>query len=497
MRASFVFVGEDALQIALEGPTGTRCHFGAMRYHAAGQGAVICEGDAGWRLALCAPGASLTPAHSGITFTTNSSRERLGCGLAGDPEAALTRAQAAAVLPEQEAQQTARTAWEEIFARVPDIPQTDLAVRRAYAQSWWALYNSLASPRGNITHKAGYPDRSYHNAVWLWDTCFQAVALREAEPELARDQLRVLLGNQQPDGMVPDVICDSSLYIENTKPPLIAWAAWKIHRAAPSLEFLAEIYPALCRLDDWWMNCRDPNHNGLPGYEHPFSAGTDDCPAFDAVTLSGRTDAELEGPDLAAYLYGERLILAKMAAALGRTQDAADWRLRARDMARLGMTLFDEADEFFYPRLDGETIRVREPKWLLAARLLPRERARRVLSRWLVEERCFEERYLLSTVAHDEPSYDPMRWRGGAWLNINLMVAETAAWAGLPELADEIAARSLELLASHPGLYEHYDIASGEGGGPPAFGMTAAACIEFALGRQREQNPDDPDGAGA
>jgi len=485
-QASFHFAGEDSLRIALNVPPGTRCHFASLKFRSVSGEQVLCEDAPGWWLALEAPHGSLVPGHSGVTLTTISGATSIGCGLGDSPDGALERASAAARLSEAEAQAAARAPFESFFRRVPEIEHADPAIRRLYAECWWALCNNMVSPRGLITRRAAYPDRVYHSAIWLWDTCFHAVALREADPELARDQLRVLLDNQQPSGLVPDVIRDDSLYAEHTKPPLIAWAAWKIHRAAPSLDFLNEVYPKCCRLDDWWMAVRDCNRNGLPGYEHPFSAGIDDSPAFNGLDTAW-PEAELEAPDLAAYLYGGRLALADMAFALGRESEAEAWRARAAELARNAVrSYFDRADQFFYARLDGRPVRVRIPHWLLAARLLPREEAQRVLHRWLVESPCFEEQWLLATVAHDEPSYDPVRWRGAIWLNINLLVAETAAWAGLPDVADHIAERSLDLVARRPGLWEHFDAASGEGGGPPSFGWTAACCIEFALGRQRE-----------
>ena len=484
LRVQFLFTGENTLRITLDAPTGTRCHFGAIELAPVSPTEVLCRSKAGWAIALCTANHPFAFGHSGITLTTSEPREQIGVGLADEPGAALSRARSALALSDAQAENATRAPWEAIFRRVPDLTEADPALRRLYAECWWTLYNNLVSPRGRLTRRAVYPDRVHHNAVWLWDACFHAVALREADPELARDQLRILLSNQQPDGLVPDVVRDDSLYAEHTKPPLIAWAAWKIHQTEPSAEFLAEIYPGLCGLDAWWMQCRDPNRNGLPGYEHPFSAGIDDCPAFDQLDLS-RRDAELEGPDLAAYLYGARLALAKIARALGKKSDAAHWEAQSVQLAQRALALYDEHDDFFYAHMDNRPVRVLIPQWLLAARLLPRDRARRLLERWLVERRCFEDQFLLSTVALDEPSYDPMRWRGGVWLNINLLVAETAAWAGLNEVADHIARRSLELVASRPGVWEHYDASSGEPGGPPSFGMTAAACVEFALGRHR------------
>lgn len=484
IRMRFLFPAEDTLRFRVDAPVGTRCHFGAMEYRAVSPDEVVCLSKEGWVIALCATGCSFALHHSGVTLTTSQPRQCIGAGLAESPEAALIRARFALALSDEQAEQAARAPWESIFRRVPDLPNANPTLRRLYAECWWVLYNNLVSPRGRLTRPAVYPDRVYHNAVWLWDTCFHAVALREADPELARDQLRILLDNQQANGLVPDVVRDDSLYTDHTKPPLIAWAAWKTHQAEPSREFLNEIYSGLCRLDEWWMQCRDVNRNGMPGYEHPWSAGIDDSPAFDQLDTA-RPDAELEGPDLAAYLYGARLVLSQIATELGRESDAAMWHGRAAELAQHAARLHDSQDDFFYASIDGQPVRVRIPHYLLAARMMPRERARQFLKRWLIERRCFEEEFLLSTVALDEPSYDSMRWRGGVWLNINMLVAEVAAWAGLNEAADHIAQRSLDLVASQPGIWEHYDAGSTEPGGPPTFGMTAAACIEFALRRHR------------
>ncbi|MEV0152100.1 MULTISPECIES: hypothetical protein [unclassified Nonomuraea] len=38
-----------------------------------------------------------------------------------------------------------------------------------------------------------------------------------------------------------------------TKPPLTAWAVWKIHQADPDPGFLAEAYEPLVRAQEWWF----------------------------------------------------------------------------------------------------------------------------------------------------------------------------------------------------------------------------------------------------
>jgi glycogen debranching enzyme len=182
----------------------------------------------------------------------------------------------------------------------------------------------------------------------------------------------------------------------------------------------------------------------------------------------------------------ERGILSQIAAAIGRSAEARHWKEKAASLAALARAAFPMQDGFLYDLLEGKPVPVRTPFSLLGAYFLPVREGRRLLRRWLVQTPCFEDGFLLSTVAQDEPSYLPVRWRGAAWLNVNYMVAELACRLGLREVADHIAERSIEMVGSSPGVWEHYDVASGRPGGPATFGWTAAMFIEFALKRHRD-----------
>ncbi len=41
---------------------------------------------------------------------------------------------------------------------------------------------------------------------------------------------------------------------EVTKPPIMAWAALKLHEIDPDLDFLQEIYVPLVRWNAWWFS---------------------------------------------------------------------------------------------------------------------------------------------------------------------------------------------------------------------------------------------------
>src|ERR1700739_952433 len=105
-------------------------------------------------------------------------------------------------------------------------------------------------------HLYTVPSAEHYPYQWLWDSCFHAIILAQYEPQAARDEIRSLLSRQFDDGMVPHIIywMPGILHIFRwgvegpsslTQPPMIAYAAWEIHRRAPDGTFLESIYQQL------------------------------------------------------------------------------------------------------------------------------------------------------------------------------------------------------------------------------------------------------------
>jgi glycogen debranching enzyme len=74
-------------------------------------------------------------------------------------------------------------------------------------------------------------------------------------------------------------------------------------------------------------------------------------------------------------------------------------------------------------------------------------------------------------------------WRGPVWANINYFFIEALRQVGRPDLADELAEKTLNLVMKHPSIYEYYNAETGE---PPPkaadiFGWTAAVFIDLAI----------------
>jgi len=380
--------------------------------------------------------------------------------------------------------EAARSRWLEWFNRVPDVPEDH---RPTYALAWWIMANNLISPRGKVTHEAMMPSKTSYVGLWLWDNAMHALAYRHADIELARNQIRAILANQLEDGMLPDAIFDEGvvasidhpIYAEVTKPPILAWAAIKLHESAPDLEFLREIYVPLVRWNAWWFSMNDDDVDGLVQYNHPYSSGMDDNPTWDY-------GMPVESPDLNTYLCVQMQSLADIAEALGLQGDAAMWRKRSKAIVkRMIEDLWDEDSGLFRPSCEGKPIPVVSPICLfpLWTGELPDSLSKRLIAH-LADPKEFWGDYPIPSVARNDPHYEPtVMWRGPVWVNVNYFFIEALRTVGEHRMAKELLEKTVGLVSQNPSIYEYYDSMTGQpqATAADAFGWTAALFIDLVL----------------
>lgn len=383
--------------------------------------------------------------------------------------------------------------WQRWFDRTP---RADTPHLTAYDYAWWVMAVNMVSPSGWIQREAMLPSKHQYIGVWNWDACFHALALRHLDPELARDQLRVVLAHQRADGMLPDVVFDEGVvdWTDHpipgavTKPPVTAWAAWKLHQVAPDTAFLQQAYPALRRWNNWWFSARLDERCGLAQYHHPYSSGLDDNPLWDH-------GLPVTSPDLNTYLVVQMENLAFMAHALGRKQEAATWRRKADSLTRSMVdVLYDPQRGLFQALHDGQAIPERTPFNLLplwTGRL--ESQMQEMLVEHLLDPGAFWGAYPLTTVARDSASFSPTTmWRGPVWINVNYFFIEALRRAGQVDLARELRRKTIELVAQNEGIFEYYNPETGKPApsAAPIFGWSAALFLDLILQAAEDEKSD-------
>jgi glycogen debranching enzyme len=394
--------------------------------------------------------------------------------------------------------EAAERRWHAWFESVPPVAER---YRDQYYYAWWVMSNNLVEPLGQVVHEAMMPSKVQYVGIWNWDACFHALAFRHVDPELARNQLRTMLACQLPDGMIPDAVYDEAvvadiehpLRAEVTKPPIVAWAALKLDESDPDPAFLEEIYVPLVRWNAWWFAMNDDDADGLAQYNHPYSSGLDDSPLWDY-------GLPVESPDLNTYLCVQMGSLAMMAETLGMEAEGAMWRRRAAAIVRRMIEdYWDEEAGLFRALHHDRPIPVVTPFNLypLWTGQLPDDIRERILAH-LTDPDEFWGEYAISSVAHNDPHYDPeTMWRGPIWVNINYIFIEALLQVGERDLAHTLLERTLNLIMGQPGIYEYYHAETGE---PPptaadGFGWTAAVFIDLAIQASREENVPSTRGA--
>jgi len=381
--------------------------------------------------------------------------------------------------------------WHTWFAAAPQVASEHQA---QYYFAWWIMRAGLISTRFYTTREAMTPSKIHYVGVWQWDAYFHALAYRHVEMNLAKDQLRIVLDHQRADGMIPDAVHDEGtvtrltfpVEADVTKPPLLAWSAWKLYEIDGDREFLDEIYEPIVRWNDWWFRHNDIDGNGLCEYHHPFSSGLDDSPLWDE-------GVPVESPDLNTYLCLQQEALSKIARVIGEERDAAQWAQRADSMAaRMVRWMWDERAGLFWashPK-DSSRIKVRTPFNLfpLITGRLPQDIVTRLVAH-LTDEREFWSRYPVPTVALNDPKFDPLTmWRGPTWVNINYLLIEGLQRTGYVDLARDLRTRTLDMLGAHNDIYEYYHPQTGEI--PPKaasiFGWSSAVYIDLAIQAAQE-----------
>jgi hypothetical protein len=345
------------------------------------------------------------------------------------------------------------------------------------AMSWFVLWENAAAPWGTRwTREAIVPSkRHYFRGVWLWDAAFHATALAGGNANaraLGMDQLRLLADNAADDGRIPREVWAHDAGTGTQPPGVMAWAALTLADRAGDDAIVAEMYAPLVANHAWFVEAKDADGDGRCEWSREDS-GMDTSPRFDG--------GPVEGVDVQSWLALDAELLGRMAARLGRDDDATAWQVEAaarRDDLR--DAFWDATDGFFYDRkvsdADDPFVRVRTPAAFLPLLVgaATADQAAAMASR-LDEPAFLAAPFGLPSVSTAHEAYDPDNyWRGPTWIVTNAIAVWGLQRYGLDAPADALRRATLALIAGDVTPREYYDSQTGVGLGAPDFGWSAA-----------------------
>ena len=209
--------------------------------------------------------------------------------------------------------------------------------------------------------------------VWLEET-LDSVLFARLFPEhryAARNMVELFLRNQFPNGQFPYAVLDRPDPNDPTKPEVgntqiqevipFGPMALEVYEYDHDPVFLQRLYDAFSRWDAWHCANRMTSNRGLIEMFCGYDTGMDgsgrlhgiSCPekyyGYDATVLPEDDVVPILAPDMNMVFWANRIALSKMAALLGKAEEAAQWQAKADEVKRLVFHYcFNEEDLAFY-----------------------------------------------------------------------------------------------------------------------------------------------------
>lgn len=258
---------------------------------------------------------------------------------------------------------------------------------------------------------------------WLESTgTINAELLSRFIPSVSQSTYSSFARFQREDGLFPyKITADGPVFSQIQLVTPLARCVWN-HYALNGRDknFLAAMYRAMAAYDAWIARYRDTRGSGAVEAFCAFDTGHDlsarfwhipDTPAGNDPTAyrSDNPLLPLIAPDLTANIVCQRFYLARIAEELG--EDGAPWREKAEaSLKALFEQCYDQADGFFYDRdRNGRMVKVQSDVLLrvLACEVGDDTFFTEALRRYLLNTRKFFAKYPFTSLALDDPRFDP------------------------------------------------------------------------------------------
>ncbi len=331
------------------------------------------------------------------------------------------------------------------------------------------------------------PGKGHYFGVWNWDSAFHAIGMLSLDKEMAKEQILGFLQFQKADGLLPDVVHEDGRVLDTyTKPPVMAYAAWRVYGETGDKAFLKEVYPALVRNEAFWMNKRqadgmfhyDADREGIDEatyLEHVgWESGWDNSPRWD------HQPQDYFAVDLNCFMILTYEALAGMAKELG--VDASVWQSKRDALTeKIESVLWNGKIgayvDFNYKTGEPTTVLTPASFMPLFVRVASPAHAEKMHEIALAHFMPG-----MPTVSYDDPAYSLDYWRGPSWLNTAYFAAKGLKNYHFDATADELRDTVLGWVANDGEyVHENYDARTGKGLYSENFSWSCVFVREFIL----------------
>ena len=405
---------------------------------------------------------------------------------------------------------------ESAYQRLPQLPEgfaghQDLAIKAVGTLRTLRYRDYDQNHRPCMTIHVG---KTGCAATYFWDsaTTFPALALI-SEREVANGALRLPIDGIKEDGTQP-LTYEHQKYVYDYQMPILAWSAGHYLATLPDATLLAEIYGPLCRyVRNWLANFRTAE--GLVVHPPGPTCLDDTLRWHEGSPLAPRpgqpwhehrwgnmAPETFACPDVSTFLVLEMRTLAEMADALGKPDEAANWRLQAMELAdAINRWLIEPTTRTYQDRQvkTGEfNGMIQFGSFLpLYDGIAPPEIAEVMCRDYLLSPAHFltplpfpvvdraHPTFRSGGFLHTLPEYpgsliQQAYWRGRTWPHVNNWYLGALWKSGFEREADRAADQILTAMSRSEGINECYDSLTGFGNGHTEFMWSSAAVLLIA-----------------
>ncbi len=337
--------------------------------------------------------------------------------------------------------------------------------RRTFAKAASILKVNIESPQGVFRQRWTTPDRWPHRHLWLWDSCFHALAYTFIDKKLAEDSLLSVIDTQQKGGFIPHIGRPDGNFSNITQPPLLSWASYKVYQQTKNKAFLRKMYPKLKAYLFWCLRNRDKNHNGLQEWARSDESGMDNSSRFNS-------GCSFDALDFSSILANDLSCLYSISREIGNVESKLK-RNEQKINKKIQQYLWNKKEGFFFDRYFNGTF----SRSKTACGFLPlfsgsaTEQQAEHLIQHLLAKNEFHTPFPVPSESIDSPTFDNNMWRGPVWLNYNYFIIEGLKQYGFNDIAETLRRKTLREVEKwyrkEGTIFEFYD----------PFGKLSPRCI--------------------